>query len=357
VTSSRCQPCLVIELHGFEEGLVPTTATLSAWDADRSGAVAPVGDLVDDGRAVTPSTAVTSVVPKRRLHHLLRGLRPRQWSKNVLVFVAPAAAGVLDRRVDVLHALGAFALFCVVASGTYLVNDALDAQSDRQHPDKRHRPVAAGVLSELVAVAVGSGLMAVAVVGAVVLAGWVLGIVIGTYAVVSVAYSIGLKRVPVIELAVVAAGFALRAIAGGAATHVPLSSWFLAVTSFGALFVVTGKRAAEYATLGEHGHSHRAVLAQYTSSFLQSTLTLTSSVTVTTYCLWAFDKAGPATRAGHRFVWIQLTVVPMILGVLWVLRLLDSGQGGAPEDLALYDHVLQAFGVVWLVLFSIGLYG
>jgi hypothetical protein len=131
----------------------------------------------------------------------------------------------------------------------------------------------------------------------------------------------------VIELAVVAAGFALRAIAGGAATHVPLSSWFLAVTSFGALFVVTGKRAAEYATLGEHGHSHRAVLAQYTSSFLQSTLTLTSSVTVTTYCLWAFDKAGPATRAGHRFVWIQLTVVPMILGVLWVLRLLDSGQG------------------------------
>jgi decaprenyl-phosphate phosphoribosyltransferase len=207
------------------------------------------------------------------------------------------------------------------------------------------------------AAAVGVALMAIAIVAAWFLAGWVFAAVVGAYAVISVAYSIWLKRVPVIELAAVASGFVLRAMAGGAATHVPLSSWFLVVTSFGALFVVTGKRAAEYTTLGEGRFEHRAVLAEYTPSFLQSTLTLTASVMVTAYCLWAFDRTGLQTRAGHHFVWIQLTVVPMILGVLYVLRLLDSGHGGAPEDLALHDHFVQGFGVVWLVLFSIGLYG
>jgi decaprenyl-phosphate phosphoribosyltransferase len=244
-----------------------------------------------------------------------------------------------------------------VASGTYLVNDVLDAECDRHHPEKRHRPVAAGALSATVAAALGVSLMAAAIGAAWFLTGWAFSAVVGAYAVISLTYSIWLKRVPVIELAAVASGFVLRAMAGGAATHVPLSNWFLVVTSFGALFVVTGKRAAEYITLGEHRIEHRAVLAEYTSSFLQSTLTLTASVMVTAYCLWAFDRAGLQTRAGHHFVWIQLTVVPMILGVLYVLRLLDSGRGGAPEDLALHDHFVQGFGLVWLVLFSIGLYG
>jgi decaprenyl-phosphate phosphoribosyltransferase len=315
------------------------------------------GALVHDGSTVvdldgkgTPSSVPT-------LGTIFRALRPRQWSKNLLVFVAPAAAGVLDHRLDALHALGAFAIFCLVASATYLINDALDVESDRQHPDKRYRPVAAGVLSGSLAVVLGSGLAIVAIGAAVVLAGWAFAIVIGAYALVSTAYSLWLKRVPVIELAAVASGFVLRAIAGGVSCHVPLTSWFLVVTSFGALFVVTGKRAAEHAVLGDRRLDHRAVLADYTTSFLQSTLTLTASVTATTYCLWAFDRAGLQARAGHRFVWIQLTVVPMILGVLYVLRLLDAGRGGAPEDVALHDRFLQAFGLVWIVLFSIGLYG
>jgi decaprenyl-phosphate phosphoribosyltransferase len=264
---------------------------------------------------------------------------------------------VLDRPFDAQRALGAFAIFCVVASGTYLVNDAFDAEVDRHHPDKRSRPVAAGLLSATVAMVLGFGLMALATASAWLLTGWVFALVIGVYALVSSAYCVWLKRIPVIELTAVASGFVLRAIAGGVSTHVPLSSWFLVVTSFGALFVVTGKRTAEYAELGDRGPRHRAVLGDYTPSFLQSTLTLTASVTVTAYCLWAFDRAGLQSKAGHHFVWIQLTVVPMVLGILYILRLLDAGQGGAPEDLALHDRFLQGLGVAWLVLFSIGLYG
>jgi len=320
--------------------------------------VAPPGQHADERAEDAVTFTITGSTPApSTLGNLTRALRPRQWSKNLLVFVAPAAAGVLDRRLDVLHSLGAFAIFCVAASGTYLVNDVLDADSDRHHPDKRHRPVAAGALSGIFAATIGISLMVIAIGAACFLAGWVFAAVIGAYAAISLAYSIWLKRVPVIELAAVASGFVLRAMAGGAATHVPLSNWFLVVTSFGALFVVTGKRAAEYTTLGDRRVEHRAVLADYTPSFLQSTLTLTSSVMVTAYCLWAFDRTGLQSKAGHHFVWIQLTVVPMILGVLYVLRLLDSGRGGAPEDLALHDHFVQVFGVVWLVLFSIGLYG
>jgi decaprenyl-phosphate phosphoribosyltransferase len=149
----------------------------------------------------------------------------------------------------------------------------------------------------------------------------------------------------------------LRAIAGAVATHVPISTWFLAVTSFGALFVATGKRAAELKVLGDDSEEHRAALGDYTTSFLQSTLTLTAAVTVTAYCLWAFGSDGLARSLHHDSIWIQLTVIPVTLGILHVLRLLDRGEGGAPEDLVLGDHILQALGLIWVAFFAIGLYG
>jgi decaprenyl-phosphate phosphoribosyltransferase len=161
----------------------------------------------------------------------------------------------------------------------------------------------------------------------------------------------------VIELAFVASGFVLRALAGGIATHVPISTWFLAVTSFGALFVVTGKRASELKALGDGSEDHRQVLGEYTTSFLQSALVLTAAVTVTAYCLWAFGSEGLARSIRHDTIWIQLSVVPVTLGILHVLRLLDRGEGGAPEDLVFRDHILQVLGVSWVALFAAGVYG
>jgi decaprenyl-phosphate phosphoribosyltransferase len=222
---------------------------------------------------------------------------------------------------------------------------------------KVRRPVASGAVSVKLAAGVSVFLAAAALACAALLAGWQLTLVVATYIAINVSYTLRLKREPVIELAAVASGFVLRAIAGGVATHVPLSNWFLVVTSFGALFLVTGKRSAEHAVLGDDRASHRPVLGEYSTRFLQSALTLTAAVTATAYCLWAFDRGGLADRAGHNTVWIELTVVPMILGVLYVLRLLDAGKGGAPEELALSDRFLQVLAVVWAVLLAIGLYG
>jgi decaprenyl-phosphate phosphoribosyltransferase len=288
---------------------------------------------------------------------LLRGMRPTQWTKNILVFMAPAAAGVLSNWSTTVRVVGTFAVFCAVASGTYLLNDVIDAESDRSHPVKRRRPVASGALRTGPAVGAGVGMIGLGVGTAVLIGPWELGAVVAAYAALSIAYSLRLKREPVIELAVVAAGFVLRAVAGGIVSHVQLSNWFLVFTSFAALFVVVGKRYAEHASLGEDRGIHRAVLDEYSESFLRSTLTIAASVTVATYCLWAFDRTGLLAHASHHVVWIELTVIPLVLAVLHIFRLLDAGRGGEPERLALGDRVLQSYGALWAALMAIGLYG
>ena len=287
---------------------------------------------------------------------LLQGARPRQWLKNLLVFMAPAAAGVLGEWHTTLRVIAAFLIFCVVASGTYLVNDVVDAESDRSHPVKQLRPVASGALRPGIALGVGSALIATALGLAILVGPWGFAVVVAAYAGLSIAYSLRLKREPVIELAVVASGFVLRAVAGGVVARVPLTNWFLVFTSFAALFIVTGKRYAEHSRLGSERGVHRVVLDQYTDSFLKSTLTIAATVTLASYCLWAFERTGFIAHAGNKAVWIELTVVPVVLSVLHILRLLDDGHGGEPEQLALHDHMLQSYGVIWVILICIGLY-
>ncbi len=167
----------------------------------------------------------------------------------------------------------------------------------------------------------------------------------------------GAKRLSVIELGFVASGFVLRAIAGGVATGLPLSSWFLVVISFGALFVVVGKRLAELHELGTSSAAHRFVLDTYTTGFLEAALTLSAAVTVTGYCLWAFTEDANGLGVHHHQLWIQLSVVPVVLAVLYVLLQLATGRGGAPEDLVLSDRTVQALGAIWVVLVAIGVYG
>lgn len=287
---------------------------------------------------------------------VIRSLRPRQWLKNLLVFVAPAAAGKLGHAGTIGHAAAAFAVFSAVASGMYLLNDVLDAEADRHHPEKSQRPVAAGLIGMSEALAIGSVLVVGGLVATWFVAGWRLTVLMALYVAISVAYSIWVKYLPVVELASVASGFVLRAIAGGIATHVPLSDWFLAVTSFVAMFIVTGKRFAEYRHLGESREAHRRVLRDYTPTFLQSTLTLTATGAVTAYCLWAFDRTGLASHPGHHELWTQLTVVPFAIAVLHVLRVLDGGGGSAPEELALRDRWLHVLGAVWILFFLVGIY-
>ncbi len=133
----------------------------------------------------------------------------------------------------------------------------------------------------------------------------------------------------------------------------PLSEWFLIVAMFASLFVVTGKRSAEHRTLGDDRASHRATLALYTPSFLRYVLIMSSTVAVTAYCLWAFESQ----KAAHSGIWFQLSIVPFALAILRYALLLDQGQGGSPEDVIIGDRTLQLLGVIWVVIFALGVYG
>lgn len=283
---------------------------------------------------------------------LVRTARPKQWVKNVLVFAAPGAAGVLGHARPFLRSLLAFAIFTLVASGTYFWNDTLDIDADRVHPRKRHRPVAAGVVSVMLARLVGTGLVVAGLALSAVL-GWKFTMVIAIYLAVQLGYTLWLKHEPILDLAAVAAGFVLRAIAGGLAVPVPISEWFLIVATFGSLFMVTGKRGAEHTVMGEAGAAHRATLAVYTPSFLRSILITASTVTITAYCLWAFENQ----KAVHHGIWFQLSIVPFVLAMLRYGFLLDQGHGGQPEDVVLGDRVLQILAVLWVAVFALGVYG
>ncbi len=224
---------------------------------------------------------------------------------------------------------------------------------------KRLRPIAAGVVPVGAGLGIGVGLLIVSVALGSLLAGWHMAVVMVTYGVINTVYSLGLKNEPILDLAAVSSGFVLRAVAGGVAVGVPLSNWFLIVASFGSLLIVTGKRSGEKQLLADHLTDHtdvRQTLGLYTVSFLQTVRTLSAAVSVTAYCLWAFERASQV-HPGHDPVWFQLTIVPFVIGLLHVVRILDSGQGAVPEELAIHDHRLQIYGVVWVALFAVGIYG
>ena len=297
-----------------------------------------------------------TVTHRRRIWWgLIRTSRPRQWAKNGLVFAAPGAAGVLSHGHDALQAGGAFGVFCLAATGTYFLNDTVDAAADRFHPTKRLRPVAAGEVRARVAVAVGSVLLVASAGLAWWLAGGRLALVIAIYGLVSTAYSLRLKQEPVIDLACVSSGFVLRAVAGGIATGVRLSDWFLIVASFGSLLVVTGKRSAEHADLGDLRTAHRRALGAYPPSFLRSVRLIAASVTLGAYCLWAFERAGQM-GTGHHPIWFELSIVPFVMALLHLELRFERGGGAAPEDLAFGDRTLQMLGLAWIVLFAVGVY-
>lgn len=284
---------------------------------------------------------------------LIRTARPKQWAKNVLVLAAPGAAGVLTDAHVVRNTALAFVSLCLAASGTYFLNDAADHESDREHPKKRNRPVASGQL--LVGTAVAAGLvLLVAGLALALLTDGDLALVVGLYVTLTVAYSYVLKHQPILDLAAVAAGFVLRAIAGGVATDIPISEWFLIVASFGSLFIVAGKRHGEHLDLEdeEARAGHRATLAMYSLSFLRYVRSTSSAVAITAYCLWAFERGADAPSP----IWYQLSIIPFVLAILSYALRLERGDGSAPEDIILHDPVILSLGAAWAALFAAGIY-
>jgi decaprenyl-phosphate phosphoribosyltransferase len=278
---------------------------------------------------------------------LVAAMRPRQWVKNVLVLAAPAAAGSLaegDARARVLVAVVAF---CLASAAGYLLNDVRDAERDRRHPVKRRRPVAARELSPGAALAAGVALLAAGLAVAALVNLALLAAVAG-YSALTFAYTVWLKRVPILDIATVSTFFAVRAVAGGLAADVPLSRWFLIVAGFGSLFIVAGKRASEHLLLGEARATTRPALAAYSYGYLRNLRTTAASVTLAGYCLWAFEHP--------RATFMELSVIPFVLFVMRYAMLTEDEAEAAPEDLILGDPGLRAAGIVWAIVFALGVY-
>jgi decaprenyl-phosphate phosphoribosyltransferase len=282
---------------------------------------------------------------------LVKAIRPRQWVKNVLVVAAPLASADLGRLL-VLEQIGiAFVAFCLAASAVYLVNDTVDVAEDRAHPVKCNRPIAAGRVPVPVAI-VTSVLMFLLALGISLLATPQLLIVISVYIAVQLSYCLGLKHQPVIDICIVASGFLIRAIAGGAATNITLSQWFLLCAGFGSLFMVAGKRYAEFVLVERTGAKIRRSLERYSASYLRFVWTLSASVLITTYGLWAFE----IRNQHHHSVWSVISIVPFVVAVLRYAVDVDGGNGGEPEEIALGDRVLQVLALLWLCTLVIAVY-
>lgn len=281
---------------------------------------------------------------------LVRTMRPRQWIKNVLVAAAPLAAQRLFESDVLVATVIAFAAFSLAASSVYLLNDALDVDADRAHPTKRNRPIAAGVVPVRVAYAA-SAVLALASLALAHLASVDLVVLMALYLVVQVAYCVRLKHEPVLDIAIVASGFLLRAIAGGVASGIDLSQWFLLVTAFGSLFMVSGKRYSEKRLVEAGGGATRASLLRYTATYLRFVWSLSAAVMITAYSLWAFEIEG----ASHS-TFSTISIVPFVLAVMRYAVNVDGGTAGAPEDVALGDRVLQVLAAAWLLCFAAGVY-
>jgi 4-hydroxybenzoate polyprenyltransferase len=297
----------------------------------------------------------------------LKALRPRQWTKNLIVFAAPLFAFSINLP-SFLGSLLAFVLFCCASSSFYLLNDIVDVESDRKHPVKCKRPIASGEISIPVAVA-----MAVLLLSAAVIVGWWrspwLGITIICYALLQVAYNLKFKHAVILDVVAIAMGFVLRAYAGGAATGIRLSPWFLICTAMLALFLGVEKRKAELRLIKLKGGKTRAVLRRYSFGLLDRMESVVTNGAIITYTIWS---SGPQV-SGASTPWMMLTLPFVMYGIFRYQLLSDpeeiarrtnagddaevGGQSERPEEVLLKDlpilltvigWIITSFAILWL---------
>ena len=283
---------------------------------------------------------------------MLKACRPKQWAKNVLVFVAPAAAGVLTTWYYLRPTLLGFVAFCLVSSATYLLNDVLDVESDRRHPTKRNRPIASGAvpvpLAVVMAVVLFVGGVGLALTINITLAGVVAG-----YAVLTTAYSMWLKQIPVMDLVILSSGFILRLLGGAYAAGVEVSEWFLLVSLFGSLFIAAAKRFAEKKELGEEAAALRPTLGAYSVEYLGLVRAAAAAAVMMSFCQWAVES-GKTDRFATP--WVQLSIIPFVIAILRYALLVDQGKGSAPEEVLSEDRTMQLMGVLLVVFLFLAVY-
>lgn len=276
---------------------------------------------------------------------LIRALRPIQWVKNTVVFAGVIFARHFDRPSDLLTALAAFAIFCALASGVYLLNDIRDKAADSAHPQKRHRSIASGKLS--VATAGGTSIVLLAGgLGAASLIATPFLITCCIYVALNVAYSIALKRLPLIDVMSVALGFVLRAVGGAEAIKVAISPWLVVCTLLLALFLGFGKRRWEVETLGNDAVRHRSVLAGYSIHLLDQLIAVTTASAVVAYALYTLAPDTQEKFGTTQLIW---TLPFVIYGVFRYLYLIHGQhEGGNPTRALLTDIPILINAALWM---------
>ena len=289
---------------------------------------------------------------REMLKAIIREMRPRQWAKNVFIFAALVFDEQLTQQGPLLRTIAGFILLCLISSAVYIMNDIADVESDRQHPTKRTRPIAAGQLSVRLAL-----VLAVAMAAFALAAGFALetgfGWIITLYFVINLLYSLWLKHKPIIDVMIIAAGFVLRVAAGVVLIEVTrFSPWLYVCTTLLALIIGFGKRRAEIILLADGANAHRKVLDGYTIGFLDQLIVVVSATTIMAYSLYTFSALNlPSNNL------MMLTIPFVIYGIFRYLYLIHvEDAGGAPEELILSDRLLLATLVLWGLLAVVILY-
>ena len=274
---------------------------------------------------------------------LLRSMRPMQWAKNLFLFAALVFDQKLLEPLPFLRTLAGFAIFCLASSVVYLVNDVADRERDRQHPTKRQRAIASGVVSPGLALGTAAVLVAAALTGGYALDttfGWILA----GFLALNLLYSFWLKHVPIVDVFCIAAGFVLRVAAGVSLIVVTrFSPWLYVCMTLLALYIGFGKRRAEMVLVSDAANPTRRVLDGYTISFLDQLIVIVSATTIVAYSLYTFSAEN--LPKNHT---MMLTIPFVIYGIfryLYLIHVEDSG--GAPEELVLKDRPLMATLALW----------
>lgn len=275
---------------------------------------------------------------------VLASLRPEQWTKNVIVFAALVFARRLFDQAAVAYALAAFLIFCGLSGAVYLLNDVSDVEADRQHPVKSRRPIASGALAPGTALMWAAGLIG-AGVG---VAFWLepaFGWSAFAYVVLQVAYTRWLKHLVILDVMAIAAGFVLRAVAGGLVISVPISDWLLICTILLALFLGLCKRRHELTLLAAGAPGHRRILEEYDPYLLDQMIAVVAASTLVAYIIYCLSS-DTAERFGTR--WLVLTVPFPIYGIFRYLYIVHRKDGGGnPSEMLLTDRPLLACVALW----------
>jgi 4-hydroxybenzoate polyprenyltransferase len=324
----------------------------SLHDAPVPAPVRPALPAEDPGPPVGRRSNIVEQLP-----WLVKAMRPKQWTKNLFCFVALIFAAQLGNPTAVLRSAAAFVLFCVLSGVVYLLNDLVDLEKDRAHPYKRRRPLASGALSPRVAM-VAAVVLAVGAVAASFALNPLFSLVALGFLALNVLYSFVLKNLVLLDLFGIAGGFLLRALAGTVVIGVAMSPWLYLCTLLGALFIGLGKRRHELIVLEDRAASHRKILGEYTTEFLEELISIVSSAILITYALYTFfaEPVGVLQGNSHQR-WMMGTIPFAIYGVFRYLYLVHlKSEGGAPEEILLKDLPLILDILLWAASMIVILY-